>query len=53
MMIFTNNIGPIREWVTIQYSEAPLVRCIIDPMTHWSEAPLFRPANEDYKVITC
>ena len=32
--------------VTIQYSEAPLVRRIIGPMTHWSDA-----ANEDYKVI--
>ena len=42
--------------VTIQYSEAPLVRRIIDPTTHWSEAPLVRrnkiSFNEDYKVIT-
>ena len=29
------------------WSDAPLVRRIIDPTTHWSDA-----ANEDYKVIT-
>ena len=38
------------------WSDAPLVRRIIDPTTHWSEAPLVRrnkiSFNEDYKVIT-